>query len=81
MRNNPLNIEYLKCIHGVDKRSHCHQCENYKSDLYKAAIEADKEPPKRIPIYRGCGANGPCFCTGRCRDIVGYRDPIFPGER
>jgi hypothetical protein len=80
MNNNPLNIEYLKCHHGVDKRFHCQECDDEKNRFFNAISVADKEPPKRIPIYRGCGANGPCFCSGRCREVIGYRDPIYPGE-
>lgn len=33
---------------------------------------------KKIPIYRGCttATNGEmCYCTGACRQIIGYRDP------
>lgn len=25
------------------------------------------------PVLRGC-PNGQCFCTGKCREIIGYRD-------
>ena len=25
------------------------------------------------PIYRGC-PNRECFCTGKCKEIIGYRD-------
>lgn len=31
-----------------------------------------KADPKGVPIYDKCPANGPCFCTGKCREIVGY---------
>lgn len=31
---------------------------------------------QRKPIYRGC-PNGPgsCFCTGVCREVIGYEEP------
>lgn len=25
------------------------------------------------PIRRGCNSGGPCFCTGKCQEIVGWR--------
>lgn len=78
---NALNIEWLKCYHGVLKSQHCEQCESERRNYLNYLHQSKDEPPKRIPILRGCGANGPCFCTGRCRDIIGYRDPLFPGER
>lgn len=35
-----------------------------------------EEDPRGAPIYRGCGAGGPCACTGRCREITGWsQDP------
>jgi hypothetical protein len=41
---------------------------------YKAKMEFDK-----IPIKRGC-SNRQCFCTGKCNEIIGYRD-AHPLER
>lgn len=79
--SNLLNIEYLKCHHGVDKRIHCHQCETENRNFLNYLHDARNEPSNRIPIYRGCQAHGGCFSTGKCKEIVGYRDPIFPGER
>lgn len=32
----------------------------------------------KVPIYKGC-PNQQCFCTGACREIIGYRDKL-PGE-
>ena len=29
----------------------------------------------RIPIKRGC-KNEQCFCTGKCNDIIGWRDKL-----
>lgn len=28
----------------------------------------------KIPIYAGC-SNGICYCTGACKEIIGYREP------
>lgn len=81
MNSNPLNIEYLVCHHGIDKRNHCQECDNEKNRYFLSAAKTNKEPSKRIPILRGCVANGPCFCDGRCKDIIGYRDPLYPGKR
>lgn len=30
------------------------------------------------PIYAGCPNNGPCFCTGACTKVVGYREKYVP---
>jgi len=27
-----------------------------------------------LPVRRGCGAWGPCACTGKCKQIIGYID-------
>lgn len=32
----------------------------------------------KVPVYKGC-PNQQCFCTGACREIIGYRDKL-PGE-
>jgi hypothetical protein len=29
----------------------------------------------KVPIYRGC-PNTTCFCTGYCKEIIGWRDKI-----
>lgn len=50
----------------------------YSYDNRKKAIESFIKENK-IPIYRGC-SNESCFCTGACREIIGYRDKI-PGEK
>lgn len=36
----------------------------------------ENSQPDKIPIYRGC-ANTQCFCTGSCKEIIGYRDRQF----
>lgn len=79
--SNTLNITWEKCNHGVEKRSFipCAACkaerERFKSFLNKTKTEK----ATRIPILRGCPNKDGCFCTGACKEIVGYRDP-FPGE-
>lgn len=32
----------------------------------------------KIPVRRGC-ENTQCYCTGKCQEVVGYRDRL-PGE-
>ncbi len=32
----------------------------------------------KVPIKRGCH-NEECFCTGKCNEIIGYRDRL-PNE-
>lgn len=44
---------------------------DYKKDYFE-------ELNKKVPIYKGC-PNKECFCTGACREIIGWRDKI-PGE-
>lgn len=44
----------------------------------------DHKPPKigkegQIPIRRGC-PNKQCFCTGKCEEIIAWRDPL-PHEK
>lgn len=69
--------EYLKCSHGVSKASiiPCKQCEDYEQEVrnlfHKSASESKED--KRKPIYRGC-QNDVCYCTGKCREIIGYED-------
>lgn len=29
-----------------------------------------------VPIYRGCN-NSTCFCSGACKEIIGYRDKLI----
>ena len=31
------------------------------------------EKDKKAPVKRGC-TNKFCFCTGKCNEIIGYRD-------
>lgn len=37
-----------------------------------------QETLKKVPIYKGC-KNLQCYCTGSCREIIGYRDKL-PNE-
>ena len=75
--SNPLNIEYLQCSHGVDKRIRCPLCEKARRDLNNRISLAVKEQQRRIPIQRGCpNSPNPCFCNGSCKEIIGYRDPM-----
>lgn len=30
---------------------------------------------RKVPVKRGC-PNKQCFCTGKCEEIVGYRDKL-----
>jgi hypothetical protein len=36
-------------------------------------VIADQYATKE-PIRKGCGIEGGCFCTGRCQEIIGWRD-------
>lgn len=83
--SDKIKIEWVKCHHGVEKRLGCRQCEEEKTqskNYLNQIIKHKSEPPKKIPITRGChaAANGGCFCSGACKEIIGYRDPLFPGE-
>ena len=76
-----MKTTYLKCIHGNDKRFGCQQCEADKQLYfggigYAAKNKFDKPKETKIPIYRGCGVGdgGQCFCTGRCKEIIGYHE-------
>lgn len=81
--SNNLNITWEKCHHGVEKRQFggCPICREERDKLFTASTKQAFEQPTRIPIRRGCHANGLCLCNGSCREIIGYRDPLFPGER
>jgi len=70
-----MKTTYLKCAHGnlLISIVPCKKCEEEKISLFNGII-TDKKENKRIPIYRGC-SNSSCFCTGRCKEIVGYNEP------
>jgi hypothetical protein len=40
--------------------------------------EKDVRTNNKVPIKRGC-PNKECFCTGRCNEIIGWRDKL-PNE-
>lgn len=44
---------------------------NYIKDKMKLEENKDK-----VPIYRGC-QNQSCFCSGKCREIIGWREKTF----
>lgn len=60
----------LKCHHGNLVKT-CILCtqelEQFRSFLHAGKLEEDK----RVPILRGC-PNEQCFCTGRCKEVIGY---------
>lgn len=41
-----------------------------KYQIMKSTID---QYDKQVPIRRGC-PNGQCFCTGKCQEIVGWRE-------
>jgi hypothetical protein len=46
------------------------------------ALRGIKHPTvddRKVPIKRGCPNKGGCFCTGACKEIIGYRDKL-PNE-
>jgi hypothetical protein len=40
--------------------------------------EKDVITNTKVPIKRGC-PNNQCFCTGKCNEIIGWRDKL-PNE-
>lgn len=46
-----------------------------KYDFFKK-LQEDRNTLE--PIYAGCPNNGPCFCTGACKKVVGYREKYNP---
>lgn len=41
----------------------------------KIASDAIDNKSNKTPIYKGCD-NKQCFCTGACKEIIGYVDKI-----
>lgn len=41
-----------------------------KKNYFERLKEFQEE---KVPILKGCG-NRQCFCTGACKEVVGYRD-------
>ena len=58
---------------SISKKKENHEIiyDNFKTNIFENLR-------KKVPIYRGC-PNQECFCTGSCREIVGYRDKL-PNE-
>ncbi len=81
MKTDALNIVWEKCIHGIEKRNPmgCQQCRLQETTFSHIINTINKNT--RIPIKRECTVSGPCFCNGRCNEVIGYRDPLFPGEK
>lgn len=51
---------------------------DFKKEVMDRLLEQTKN---RVPIRKGCpnaGVSG-CFCTGRCQEIIGWRDK-YPDE-
>lgn len=44
-----------------------------KPNLIEQLFEFKK---KNEPIRRGCSSQGSCFCTGRCQEIIGWREKV-----
>lgn len=78
LKPKQLKAVYLECHHGIKKNSFisCEKCEREKQEIYGGLGFRLKEieKDKRIPILRGCsvGVGGQCYCTGKCKDIIGY---------
>jgi hypothetical protein len=52
------------------------------NEMFKKAVKDHfKKMDRKVPIKKGChaAANGGCFCTGACQEIIGYRDKL-PNE-
>lgn len=45
---------------------------DFKSKIVENIVNENRN---KVPVYRGC-PNTQCFCTGKCREIVGYRDRL-----
>lgn len=44
---------------------------SYQREVMRDILE---EKSNKVPIRRGCNANGGCFCSGKCQEIIGWRD-------
>lgn len=47
---------------------------------YDHLNEVAKQFENKVPIRRGC-PNGQCFCTGKCQEIIGWRDKTIEEKR
>lgn len=70
-----MKTTYLKCHHGNEIRFGCRDCQQEKQLFFEGIVNHTLGEPKetKIPIYRGCN-NKVCFCTGTCKEIIGYRE-------
>ena len=50
---------------------------NIYNNLLLSLIKKDDD--RVVPIYRGC-QNQTCFCTGKCKEIIGYSKRESNGE-
>ncbi len=52
---------------------------NQEENIYKIDDETLREISKKLetqePIYQGC-SNEQCFCTGKCREVIGYKNKV-----
>lgn len=72
----------FKNIYNQTKNTKMDKSINNKESIYNAKKELfdeiEKFNEKNVSILRGC-PNQSCFCTGKCKEIVGYRERV-PGE-
>lgn len=47
-------------------------------NMLNSQFQKDIVDTNKVPILRGC-SNQQCFCTGKCKEIIGFRDRL-PGE-
>ena len=51
--------------------------DNYKEKLDRdnrdRVLKIAKELEDKVPITKGCKSDQ-CFCTGKCQEIIGWRD-------
>jgi hypothetical protein len=49
-------------------------------NYWQQQMNKDPFEKVKVPIYKGCPVkNGGCFCSGLCKEIIGYRDKL-PNE-
>ncbi len=48
--------------------------DNNPNDYTLNKIKFLKEASNQIAIRRGCNNTNGCFCTGKCQEIVGWRE-------
>jgi hypothetical protein len=51
--------------------------ENDLLEAFKNAfVKTTKELDNKVPVRKGC-KNEQCFCTGKCNEIIGWRDKLI----